>query len=263
MGRPKLQSDQSIDTQSSTNSANNQSSSTNSINHFSHPHPLQLSHHHSTIGNNSCSGCNLQVSGAIYTCTICNYFLHPKCSKMPQQITHPYDQNGHILSLLPKPAYPEGIFCCDACGEQGNRFCYHCKICGIDLHILCAESPMSLRKEFHQHQLELIFSPPYPGKTFTCDICRINGSNIWLYHCKICFFDVHLNCVNKLPNNQHFHQKSSFTQQSWNVMTTRSIRSLQVRIIFPSLLIILQPRRRLIPLDTTSLEGFMVSEVPM
>lgn len=192
MGKPTLQPDQSSTT------PRNISSPSSSINHFSHPHPLHLSQHAIT-GNSSslCSGCKLEASGMIYSCTICNYFLHKKCSQMPQQITHPFDHQNHVLSLHTKPVYAEGLFNCDACGLQGDGFCYHCKVCGIDLHILCASSPLNFTHQYHHHQLQLTFSAPYPGKMFSCDMCGMNGCNIWLYRCDMCQFDAHLTCVNK------------------------------------------------------------------
>lgn len=130
---------------------------------------------------------------------------------MPQQITHPFDHQNHVLSLHTKPVYTEGLFNCDACGLQGDGFCYHCKVCGIDLHILCASSPLNFNHQYHHHQLQLTFSPPYPGNIFSCDMCGMNGCNIWLYRCDMCQFDAHLTCVNKhfphlfpqnsMPNN--------------------------------------------------------------
>ncbi|CDP07683.1 unnamed protein product [Coffea canephora] len=209
--------------QSSTTPGTDQSSLA-SINHFSHPHPLQLSNCQSQQGfsANLCSGCKLEASGIVYSCTMCNYFLHQKCSQMPQKITHPFDQNNHVLSLLPKPAYPGGIFNCDACSQQGNGFCYHCQTCGIDLHILCASMPMAFTHQSHHHQLNLTFSPPYPNKAFSCDICKMNGHNHWLYHCSICQFDVHLTCVNALPINRTFTQPPSVLNQIQS-MITRSV----------------------------------------
>ncbi|KAA8520297.1 hypothetical protein F0562_014553 [Nyssa sinensis] len=172
-----------------------------SINHFSHPHPLQLSNlqPQQTLNLASCSGCKLSVAGWIYICTSCNYILHIKCSQMPQQITHPFDQN-HVLSLLPNPIYPDGLFNCDACKKNDNGFSYHCKDCNIDLHITCASMPLMLTHQSHHHQLDLTFSPPYHNKSFSCDICRNVGFNHWLYRCNLCGFDAHLNCAATKPN---------------------------------------------------------------
>ncbi|KAJ8573528.1 hypothetical protein K7X08_010039 [Anisodus acutangulus] len=178
----------------------------NTINHFSHAqHPLELINHQDLSSSSSqlCSGCKIQATGSVYTCKSCNFFLHLECSQMPQQITHPFDKE-HNFTLLPKPIYPEGNFQCDACGKTGDGFSYHCKICGTDLHILCAVLPQCITHWSHHHQLELQFSPPYPDKSFRCDICKNIGANQWLYRCQTCGFDAHLNCTKlQVPSHQN------------------------------------------------------------
>ncbi|CAK7331767.1 unnamed protein product [Dovyalis caffra] len=170
------------------------------IQHFSHPHPLQLSNYQpqQTLCPASCSGCKLKVSGWIYTCTQCNYFLHVSCSQMPQQITHPFHQY-HVLSLLSTPIYPGGLFNCYACGKQGNGFSYHCGNCNIDIHTTCATMPLLFTHQSHHHQLNLTFSVPYPNQSFSCDVCHNFGCKQWLYRCNLCGFDAHLDCATAQP----------------------------------------------------------------
>ncbi|KAG6395062.1 hypothetical protein SASPL_145653 [Salvia splendens] len=166
-----------------------------SITHFSHPHPLHLSNNPQT---QHCSACNLPTAAAAatYFCIInnCNFGLHLKCSQLPHQITHPFDHQ-HALTLYPKPVYPEGLFNCDACGNRGDAFSYHCSPCGVDLHTTCASLPLKLTHHLHNHALDLAFSAPYQGNSFSCDICKKLGSKTWLYRCAACEFDVHLTCV--------------------------------------------------------------------
>ncbi|XP_077246166.1 uncharacterized protein LOC143886070 [Tasmannia lanceolata] len=164
------------------------------IQHFSHQHPLELTTFQQTHITNLCSGCKLKLSGWLYTCYQCNYFLHASCSQMPQLINHPADPN-HALSLFPYPAYPEGYFHCDACGRTGDGFAYHCGPCNLDIHILCASMPLSLNHQAHHHTLNLALFPPYQNKGFSCDICKRFGSNHWLYRCEACEFDAHLGCA--------------------------------------------------------------------
>ncbi|XP_059311962.1 uncharacterized protein LOC132063442 [Lycium ferocissimum] len=199
MGRVKLEAQQSK----------------NTINHFSHPHTLELITHQYFAPSQLCSGCKIQAIGSVYTCKSCNFFLHPECSQMSQQITHPFDKE-HNLTLLPKPIYPEGNFQCDACGETGDGFSYHCKTCGTDLHILCAVLPQCVIHWSHHHQLELQFSPPYPDKSFCCDICKNLGANHWLYRCHTCGFDAHLNCtkLQSPPHQSRFHQHPTTSTNS-------------------------------------------------
>lgn len=184
----------------------------NTINHFCHPHTLELITHQHFASSQLCSGCKIQATGSVYTCKTCNFFLHIECSQMPKQITHPFDKE-HTFTLLPKPIYPEGNFRCDACGETGDGFCYHCKSYGTDLHILCAVLPQCVTHWSHHHQLELQFSSPYPDNSFCCDICKTVGANQWLYSCNTCGFDAHLNCT-KLqtpPHQSYFHHQRQTT----------------------------------------------------
>ncbi|CAN4080470.1 unnamed protein product [Withania somnifera] len=182
--------------------------SNNTLNHFSHPqHPLELITHQNFDPSQVCSGCKIQATGSVYTCKSCNFYLHLECSQMPQKITHPFDKE-HTFTLFPKPIYTEGIFQCDACGETGDGFSYHCKTCGTDLHILCAVLPQCLTHWSHYHQLELQFSSPYPDNSFCCDICKNIGDNQWLYRCHTCGFDAHMNCtkLQSPPHQTHFQQ---------------------------------------------------------
>ncbi|KAK4411008.1 hypothetical protein Sango_0173800 [Sesamum angolense] len=178
--------------------------------HFSHPHPLKLINHQPTLNSAaSCPGCNLKPSGMIYSCTTCHFFLRKKCFEMPKKITHPFHKE-HAFTLLTEPAYAEGLFNCDACGETGNGFSYHCKPCGIDLHILCAAMPLSLTHACHAHVLALTFGSPYGDKAFVCDICKGPGSDHWLYRCSLCGFDAHLNCARRVPPVQPPVQNPNF-----------------------------------------------------
>ncbi|XP_073126206.1 protein VACUOLELESS GAMETOPHYTES-like [Henckelia pumila] len=178
------------------------------LTHFSHPHPLKLSN----AAASHCSACKvLDASGAaaVYSCTVCSFSLHKKCYDLPQKIKHEFDQ-AHVLSLQPKPVYPEGVFKCDACGIQGDGFSYHCSPCGTDLHSICASLPMTLSHNCHQqHYLSLTFSAPYAGNAFSCDICKRVGSKTWLYRCNLCEFDVHLTCVAMIPTSTpHNHPQN-------------------------------------------------------
>ncbi|KAL9175671.1 hypothetical protein ABFS82_02G126600 [Erythranthe guttata] len=183
---------------------------TPSITHFSHLHPLTLittDHQHQhyqdqTLISSSCAGCNLNVSGTnFYTCTVCSFFLHKKCFEMPMKITHPFHKE-HTLTLLPKPAYSTGVFNCDACFEPGKGFSYSCKHCGIDLHILCASTPLSVTNATcHPHKLDLTSGSPYDTKNFSCDVCKKIGGDHWLYRCGPCGFDAHLTCARPQINN--------------------------------------------------------------
>ncbi|TYJ28237.1 hypothetical protein E1A91_A07G245900v1 [Gossypium mustelinum] len=160
------------------------------IQHFSHPHLLELTNIQA-LNLNPCSACNLQSSGWMYTCRPCNFTLHTSCSQLPHLITHPAHP-GHSLSLLPAPAYPVGYFNCDACGQRGHGFNYHCNQCDFDIHSI--------------------------------------GSNHWLYRCSICEFDVHMSCVNTAANIYKGTTRQGNVQfQAWDSFPGSAQNNLQYR----------------------------------
>ncbi|KAL5721776.1 hypothetical protein ACHQM5_005377 [Ranunculus cassubicifolius] len=173
-----------------------------SIQHFSHGHPLELLNikDQPTINLVLCAGCKLKPSEWVYACKPCNFLLHIPCSQMPKLIRHPADPN-HTFTLLTTPAYPTGLFGCDACGEDGDAFNYSCSTCGIDIHILCATKPLSLTHQTHRCPLNLTFSHPSPSKSFSCNICQREGFNHWVYRCNPCDFDAHLSCATQKPSS--------------------------------------------------------------
>ncbi|KAL8062127.1 hypothetical protein ABFX02_02G125900 [Erythranthe guttata] len=167
--------------------------------HFSHPHPLQLVDPQTLTQFSHCSACKLDAAAAaaVYTCRPCNFILHQKCYQMPQKMNHPYDKT-HALVLQPKPVYAEGVFRCDACGNEGGGFSYTCGPCGVDLHTTCAFLAAELPHHCHHHPLSLTYSAPYEGNTFSCDVCKMITSQTWMYRCNGCEFDVHVTCVAKV-----------------------------------------------------------------
>ncbi|CAN8285631.1 unnamed protein product [Cochlearia groenlandica] len=178
----------------------------NFINHFSHPHPLQLT---PAASSPPCFACKFAGGNSrIYSCRPCNFSLHESCSKMKQVIKHP-SHPSHTLSLLVAPVYDGGYFSCDGCGIIGTGFSYQCSHCDFDIHALCAYKPLSVVHNSHpQHSLKLAFQSPYgANKGFSCDICGKIGKNQWLYRCIPCEFDAHVGCIT--PPQPHFLQHSA------------------------------------------------------
>ncbi|KAL5721728.1 hypothetical protein ACHQM5_005336 [Ranunculus cassubicifolius] len=188
-----------------------------SIQHFSHEHQLLLANvkTQTNLSMDSCAGCKLKPSKLVYACESCNFILHIPCSQMPKLINHPADPN-HTFTLLAQPAYSTGLFRCDACGNNGDGFNYHCSTCGIDLHIICATMPLSLAHQTHPCPLNLVFSPD-PSQDFSCDVCHGEGSsNHWVYRCNPCGFNAHLNCAT-------YKSSSSSSTSSVSQHQTRSL----------------------------------------
>ncbi|KAL1204149.1 Protein VACUOLELESS GAMETOPHYTES [Cardamine amara subsp. amara] len=186
------------------------SQNTSFINHFSHPHRLQLT---PSSSSPPCSACKLAGgNGRSYSCRPCNFSLHESCSKMKQVIKHP-SHPSHNLNLLVAPVYDGGCFNCDACGVNGTGFSYQCSHCDFDIHALCAYKPLSIIHKSHpQHDLKLAFYSPYgANKGFSCDICLQIGKNQWLYRCILCEFDAHVGCVTAAspPPQPHLQHSTS------------------------------------------------------
>ncbi|GKE19360.1 C1-like, zinc finger, RING/FYVE/PHD-type containing protein [Tanacetum coccineum] len=181
-----------------------------SINHFGHEHPLKLQNIQSSITNTAtCLACDRSVSGSsCYTCVSCNFYLHKRCSDIPRTLKHQSDQK-HDLVLLSSPAYPEGVFNCNACGSHGKGFSYHCPDCQLDLHVVCASMPPSTNHSSHAHTLGLCLKPPYENQEFSCDICNQPGSKQWLYRCGSCEFDAHMKCATAITTSRSTLPKST------------------------------------------------------
>ncbi|KAF8007448.1 hypothetical protein BT93_K1454 [Corymbia citriodora subsp. variegata] len=134
-----------------------------SMQHFSHRHPLRLLNikQHPNMNRVLCSGCKLAISKWAYCCLSCNFCLHRPCSKMPQKLGHGIDPK-HLLTLTPTPVYQGGAFVCNACRKLGTGFSYHCQECELDLHPVCAVAPSPFPVTPLQPQVNYSHAgPPY------------------------------------------------------------------------------------------------------
>ncbi|CAD5174844.1 uncharacterized protein LOC135609120 [Musa acuminata AAA Group] len=163
------------------------------ISHFCHPHPLELTSLEQALTPTICAGCASPAAGCVYSCKACNYVLDVSCAKMPRRIRHP--AHPHSVNLFATPPSKDGPSNCDACGRSSSGFTFYCDPCGFRLHCQCAAKPLTINHRTHPHPLNLIFSPPYEDKGFSCDICGDAGLNHWLYRCAACEFDAHIGCA--------------------------------------------------------------------
>ncbi|ONI20214.1 hypothetical protein PRUPE_2G003600, partial [Prunus persica] len=174
------------------------------VKHFSHRHEL-CSYQVQEDDEIICSSCELPLdlmmnSGtSAYKCTKskCNFYLHDLCFELPQEIKHK-SHPKHPLTLS-TPPYEYGEFTCDACGEFGTCFTFHCTHCKYDLHVQCATLPETLSHHHHHHLLTLLYSLPdhheNEGKLNICDFCQGTfPRGCWLYSCRDCDYSIHLGC---------------------------------------------------------------------
>ncbi|KAJ6375979.1 hypothetical protein OIU77_000864 [Salix suchowensis] len=119
-----------------------------------------------------------------------NHFSHP----------HPlYLSNAESLQMTS----------CYACKLQPHGWMYSCKTCSFTLHISCTQMPNLITHPSHLiHPLTLFAAPPYPGGSFKCDGCGLQGTG-FSYRCTTCDFDVHMICATNpmsLAHQSHPHQ---------------------------------------------------------
>lgn len=139
---------------------------------------------------------------------------------------------GHSLGFLAEPPYLQGTFVCDKCRKGTSGPVYHCQLCEFDICSSCASTssststsgatstshslpvidststpwPSDVQETSERcppllncgdvfHSLELLPRPPYPGGTYTCDLCLKEGEGQH-YHCTSCrTFDLHPACA--------------------------------------------------------------------
>ncbi|WZY82367.1 hypothetical protein YC2023_028751 [Brassica napus] len=177
-----------------------------SVKHPSHKHPLHIfkAQEEDEI---ICSGCELGLTGEAFKCTKtdCDYFLHKSCFDLPREINHKSHPN-HPLTLLHSPPYESNAYGCDACGQYGSSFIYHCSKCQYDVHVGCAFLPEIVEREDHEHPLTLVFNSPCKGRegmVFMCDVCKETVSeNLWVYHCKVCDYGTHVHSCAVYENDE-------------------------------------------------------------
>ncbi|XWS67775.1 hypothetical protein CRYUN_Cryun04dG0034300 [Craigia yunnanensis] len=172
------------------------------VNHFSHKHPLRpikVEAEEELI----CSGCGLDLSGSALKCSKsnCEFILHKSCFNLEPVLQHNYHPD-HPLTLLSTPPkyYRNKLFICDACGDHGTSFDYHCSSCQLDLHVGCAFSPKTMNHVDHQHPLTLFYSSSCnrgnDNVTFICDVCNeVVPKKHWVYYCEKCDYGTHLLCT--------------------------------------------------------------------
>lgn len=205
------------------------------VKHFSHRHELELCPTmpqpvHQDDEAFFCFVCEYELdllhhsdddtAPVIYQCTKssnskCHFYLHDLCFQLPREILHnSHPKHPLLLSLPPYQNDNRGEFICNACGESGTCFRFHCPSCMFNLHVQCATLPQTpSRREHHQHPLTLLFSVPNPRNnvqqkmTRICDLCEGSISQgCWLYYCKDCDYGTHLHCSTAEADDHH-HEK--------------------------------------------------------
>ena len=179
----------------------------------SHGHPLILCNEESNDHVVSCDGCNQVISGQIYGCIQCDFYLHRSCAAAPQEIKHPFhpgdpltltygdeswcrvsilktlDARGEVKYLRHKHfsiLLDKEYVCCGACEKRICGPSYECSSCNFFVHQHCLEPAEELQNPLHprDHQIGVSRKTHYT-RTFTCDACHYHRSG-FSYRCDGC-----------------------------------------------------------------------------
>ncbi|GKV41890.1 hypothetical protein SLEP1_g49364 [Rubroshorea leprosula] len=168
------------------------------LKHFSHQHSLFfIQNHFIEPQDRSCTACEEPISGPVYCCIDCQFFLHQKCFELPPKIKHP-SHRKHSLSLLPNPPpHPERCSC-HLCSKAYKGFIYYCTLCefGIMIKYIFPDHKV-IQNMRHEHPFTLA---PRPSSSFICDACGTDGRYCIPYVCTECDIAVHKDCTS-LPRN--------------------------------------------------------------
>ncbi|KAF8089030.1 hypothetical protein N665_0520s0028 [Sinapis alba] len=110
----------------------------NTINHFTHNHPLTEVNVACTY---TCNGCKLYGEGKTYRCNDCDYDLHEYCATCPPTLRNTLHAPDHELNMISAPTHmTERV--CYVCRVYIQGMFYTCKHCNFESHPLCTHVPI-------------------------------------------------------------------------------------------------------------------------
>ncbi|KAJ0488144.1 putative chromatin regulator PHD family [Helianthus annuus] len=187
------------------------------LNHFSHQHPLILFDKQTPVGITLhdpmkrvrllCDGCVKPIiTVPFYMCSEyvdgkCCFVLHEWCAKLPSEVQDYVGHPEHTLFLLPKISDRFfGVFKCTVCRLRSNGFAYGCTMCDFYVDINCAFIPEEITHEAHpDHLLLRVKTSPSNEMRLSCKACDDHSSPRWGFQCPSCNFYIHVECALLLP----------------------------------------------------------------
>ncbi|GLT44709.1 hypothetical protein SLA2020_185940 [Shorea laevis] len=175
------------------------------LKHFSHLHSLFfIQNHYIEPQDQSCSACEEPISGPVYCCFDCRFFLHQKCFELPLEINHP-SHRKHSLTLLPNPPPHLEKCSCHLCTKAYKGFIYCCSLCEFGILIKYTFSDHKVIKSLNHGHPFILVSKPF---SFVCNACGTDGECCFPYVCTECDIAVHKDCISlpqKIKITRHEH----------------------------------------------------------
>ena len=171
------------------------------IQHFSHKHRLRRLKN-SYEFNAKCAACWDNLSGVVYSCDDCRYYLHKECAKLENEIEHSYHpfQSLKLHGIVDVNVY---IYC-DMCRTRCLGFTYRCTDCNFKMDVKCAPKS-EIRFPIHDHKLKLQVGDTETKPSFFCNFChtRCYSHRGRSLHCEEdCNFKIDLDCARMLMNSK-------------------------------------------------------------
>lgn len=188
------------------------------IDHFSHPHQLKSCNIKEESNRMTCKACEMHLSGEVYSCLDCIFFLHRSCAELHTELVHSLHPD-HFLVLQAKSHQNAGRFHCSCCSEASSGFVYSCEMCNFNLDIECALETLSaleagvaeeLQHFAHDHLLSLRY---FKGDSEpNCNACKQPVHGL-CYYCLTCkSFVLHKSyCHMSLELKHPFHPQHPLT----------------------------------------------------
>ncbi|KAJ8760421.1 hypothetical protein K2173_015088 [Erythroxylum novogranatense] len=183
-----------------------------SISHHSHYHKLRPAN--CPIEDFiTCHICLMFISGPLFCCLQCAFFIHKSCREAPKEIEHQFHPEHSLRWSFLGLKVPK----CKACNLSDNSLfqeIYTCKDCEFHIHYTCANYlTSSIKLKNHAHKFyyflatDLRYQAYRRNLNFKCKVCgqNCNGS---FYRCLECDMNLHLRCIpipNKVRSQCHCH----------------------------------------------------------
>ncbi|GAB4829622.1 hypothetical protein Ancab_040640 [Ancistrocladus abbreviatus] len=187
------------------------------IQHPWHPdHPLFERFKFFRSGLDQCPICRGLMSGGVFGCEECNFYLHDVCAKRPPELRHPAHPT-HPLKLrsLKMEVYGRNIPRCRLCNrtfdavgldrhyvvyacDNLNNMCFEVGL--FVMHIDCALRKLPSKKHpLHQHPLVLITEDNCLAHCAACgaEVTDKKKRTVDLYRCLDCNVRVHQECFER------------------------------------------------------------------